>query len=75
MPIKTYTEQLESVQAAIESIESGNQSYRLETGIGTGRTVTRGDLQTLYSQEKRLRGLVAREARGGGARVRYGTPQ
>ncbi len=73
MAVKTYAEQLEAVQNAIAAIEGGNQSYRLETGIGSGRAVTRGDLATLYKREQWLRGQADREARGGGVRVRYGT--
>ncbi len=67
---KSYAQQLDEVQAAIEAIESGAQSVTVE-GI---RSLTRGDLATLYKREERLRGLVLREARGGGIRVRYGVP-
>jgi hypothetical protein len=69
MAIKTYTEQLESVQAAIDKIESGGQAY----SIG-GRSLTRADLPTLYAREKQLRALVDRENRGGGIRTRGVTP-
>lgn len=65
---KTYAEQLDEVQAAIEAIEVRGQSY----SIG-GRSLTRADLKTLYAREERLRALVDRAARGG-MRVRYGTP-
>lgn len=58
---KTYSEQLDEVQAAIEAIEGGAQSY---TGP-TGRQVTRADLKTLYEREGRLRGKVVSENRGG----------
>ena len=68
MAIKTYTEQLESVQAAIEKIESSGQAY----SIG-GRTLTRADLPTLYEREKRLIALVNKESRGG-IRTRGVTP-
>ena len=68
MAIKTYTEQLESVQAAIEAIETGAQSYSAE-----GQSVTRADLNALYAREARLQKLVARESRGG-IRVRGATP-
>jgi hypothetical protein len=66
----TYAQQLESVQTAIAQIELGAQSYTLE-GV---RTVTRADLGMLYKREERLRVMAAREARGGGIRVRYGVP-
>jgi hypothetical protein len=66
MAIKTYTEQLESVQAAIAVIEGGAQSYT----IGN-RTFYRGDLGVLYKREERLQPLAARETGGNaGARVR-----
>ncbi len=67
---KSYAQQLEEVQAAIEAIESGAQSLTVE-GI---RSLTRADLATLYKREERLQGLALREARGGGIRVRYGVP-
>lgn len=73
MAVKTYTEQLESVQAAIEAIEGGAQAYTIQTAAGA-RTVTRATIFRLYEREKELRRLVARESKGGGARVRYGTP-
>lgn len=68
MAITSYTTQLESVQAAIAAIEGGSQSYSIQ-----GRTLTRGDLQALYSREEDLRRKVDRETRGG-IRVRYATP-
>jgi hypothetical protein len=64
MTIKSYTEQLESVQAAIEAVEAG-QEYT----IGN-RTWRGADLKTLYDREQRLMPLVARENNGGGIRVR-----
>ena len=66
---KTYSEQLDEVQAAITKIESGAQSYQ---GV-SGRGVTRADLQTLYAREERLLLRVQREA-SGGIRVRGVTP-
>jgi len=68
----TYSEQLTSVQAAIERIEEGGQSYTISTATGS-RTVTRADLETLYTREKELRRLVDRETRGG-IRSRGATP-
>lgn len=61
---KTYTEQLDNVQAAIEAIESGSQSYTIQT-VGGSRTVTFADLNTLYAREKRLLVQVKRESNGG----------
>jgi len=68
MAIKTYQEQLETVQATIEEIETRGQSTDVN-----GRTLTRGNLATLYDREKYLRRMVGREARGG-VRVRRGVP-
>lgn len=63
----TYAEQLASVQAAIATIESGAQEVQFE-----GRRVVRADLATLYAREERLRGLAAREGRGGGVAISRG---
>lgn len=65
----TYQQQLESVQAAIAAIEGGAQSYSI-----AGRSLSRADLSALYEREKYLIGQAARELRGGGIRVRLGTP-
>jgi len=65
---KTYADQLTQVEAAIEAIEQRGQSYTI-----SGRSLSRGDLKTLYAERKRLTTLAAREARGG-VRVRYGVP-
>lgn len=60
MAIKTYTEQLEEVQAAISKILSGGQSYSV-----MGRSMTYADLPTLYAAEDRLRRKIAEESNGG----------
>ncbi len=65
---KTYAERLDQVQAAIMAIESGAQSYM----IG-GRSLTRGSLSELYKQERYLERMAAREANGGGVRLRGAT--
>lgn len=65
----TYEEQLVSVQTAIAAIESGAQSYSI-----AGRSLSRADLRTLYERERWLRAQVDRASRGGGIRVRLGTP-
>jgi hypothetical protein len=70
MAIKSYAQQLEEVQTAIAKIESKSQSHT----VGE-RTLNRADLATLYQREQWLRGMAAREARGGGLRSRYGVPQ
>ena len=64
----TYAEQLANVQAAIEAIETGAQSYSIN-----GRSFQRADLETLYKREQRLMRMVRRESRGGIV-VRGGTP-
>ena len=69
MATKTYQEQLENVQAAIEKIEDSGQAYSI-----SGRSMSRADLPTLYERERWLRKKAAREARGGGIRIRGGTP-
>ena len=61
MAIKTYTQQLEEVQAAITAILTGAQSYNHD-----GRTLTRADLSTLEEREKRLRPLAERESKSSG---------
>ena len=66
MAIKTYTEQLESVQAAIEAIEGGAQSHSIN-----GRAMTKADLGVLYAREERLVPLAKRESSvGRGSRMR-----
>ena len=60
MTLYSYTEQLESVQEAIATIETRGQ-----TADVNGRRLGRADLQTLYAREKRLLRLVALEKKGG----------
>ena len=70
MAIKTYTEQLEAVQAAIAAIEGGAQAYAIN-----GRSVTRADLGTLYARESALMAKAVREQSGRtGIRVRNAVP-
>lgn len=59
MAIKTYTEQLEEVQAAITAILGGAQSYT----IGE-RTFHRARLDTLLRMQERLMPLAVRETAG-----------
>lgn len=61
MAIKTYTQQLEEVQAAISAILSGAQSYNMD-----GRSLSRADLDTLARYEARLRPLAERESKSSG---------
>jgi hypothetical protein len=68
MAVKSYTEQLEEVQAAISAIETNGQQYQIAGG-STSRMLTRADLGKLYKREEYLRMKVSRESRGG-ARVR-----
>lgn len=70
MAVESYATQLERVQTAIKKIEEGGQSYSVE-----GNAFTRADLPTLYKRETELRGMVEREARGGGMRIRQGVPR
>ena len=55
----TLAEQLASVQAAIEAIETGAQSVTNE-----GQTTNRPDLRTLYAREKDLRLRIDQGDRG-----------
>lgn len=66
MALKTTTEQLEEVQAAITAILTGGQAY----GIA-GRSLTRASLPDLYKREKELKVELAREENGGFV-VQYG---
>lgn len=63
-----YAAQLVSINLAIAAIEGGAQSYSI-----AGRSLSRGDLSTLYAERKRLEALVDRTDRGG-VRVRLVTP-
>lgn len=64
----SYSDQLDSVQAAIAAIEGGSQSISWN-----GRSRTSADLSTLYEREQWLRRMVDRSSRGG-IRVRGATP-
>lgn len=63
MAVKTYTEQLEEVQAAITAILTGAQSISVSGQTG-GRGTTYADLAALQEREKWLRDQVAAETRG-----------
>lgn len=56
----TLNEQINSVQTAIATIESGAQAYSLQ-----GRQLTRADLGVLYTREKELLDRKRRQERGG----------
>jgi hypothetical protein len=60
MPIKTYLEQLEEVQAAITAVMSG-QEYEI-----ADRRLKRPDLEWLQKREQYLRPLAIREQSGRG---------
>jgi hypothetical protein len=66
--MSTTRKQLQQVQAAIKVIEDGGQSYTMDDTV-----VGRGDLATLYAQERTLQTRLNRETRGG-MRVRFGLP-
>lgn len=72
MPVKTYAEELEEVQAAITKVMSG-QSYSITTPTGS-RSVTRADLASLEAREKWLRRMVDNEENDGSMQVIGGTP-
>lgn len=69
MAVKTYTEQLADVQAAIMAVESGSQAY----SVG-GQSLSRANLRDLYEREKYLRAMVARED-AGGIGIKYAVPE
>lgn len=64
----TLEDKLTRVQTAIAAIETGGQSVSYE-----GRTVTKGDLKTLYERESYLEKKIERKTRGG-IRMRGGVP-
>lgn len=68
MAIKTYTEQLADVQAAISAAE-GSQAY----SIG-GQSLSRPNISELYRQERYLRAMVAREG-ASGIEIKYAVPE
>ena len=74
MAVKTYTEQLESVQNAIAQIEAHGQSYQIMDG-GSQRMLTRANLKDLYARETWLRKMADKESGGGGIRYSVGVPR
>ena len=56
----TLAEQLTSVQAAIEAVEGGAQSYT----DADGRNITYPALDILYKREERLQRRIDRESQG-----------
>lgn len=65
----TYAEKLALVEAAIEAVLTGGQDVTYD-----GKRVTMADLGQLKALESHYEAKAAREARGGGMRVRYGVP-
>jgi hypothetical protein len=61
---RTLAAQLDSVQAAITTIEDGAQSISIND-----RTWTKADLKTLYDREKRLQNQIARQEAAHGRTV------
>ena len=66
MAIQTVEQQLEAVQTAIDVILVQAQSATAPDG----QSQVKGDLATLYRQQKALMIQYNRQQRGGGARVR-----
>lgn len=56
--------------AARDAILVRGQSYTID-----GRSLSRGDLETINAEIIRLRRLKDRAEAGGGVRIRYGTAQ
>lgn len=70
MAIKTYTAQLEEVQAAITAVLTGAQTVEV-----SGRKYVKGDLQVLFDMQKQLMPLALKEQSGRtGPRVRFVEP-
>lgn len=67
--MKTYREQLAEIEAAIAAVLDRGQEYRIKD-----RWLTRADARWLFEERARLTPLAAREARGGGIRVRRAVP-
>ena len=61
MAVRTLAAQLESVQTAIESLESGVQSIT----SADGRSLTYADLKSLYDREASLLRRIDKEDNGG----------
>jgi len=65
----SYAGRLALVRAAIEAVLAGGQDVTFD-----GKRVTEADLSQLDKLEQRYEKKAAREARGGGMRMRYGRP-
>ncbi len=61
--IDRLKKQLSSVRQAIEDIESGSQSFEIESN-GARRKATRGELSLLYKREGELSMKIKRLTRG-----------
>ncbi|SMF80753.1 hypothetical protein [Pseudobacteriovorax antillogorgiicola] len=68
--MKSYREQLEAVEKAIEAAEK-NQEFEIEVG-GNRRRHKKANLADLYKRETFLRRMVARE---GGRDIILGVPE
>lgn len=64
-----YQAKLDALNTAIATVETGGQDVGYE-----GRRIVMADLAALYRERARLEPLAAREAAGGGIRVRLATP-
>jgi hypothetical protein len=62
--LKTLEEQLESVQKAIENVESHGQQAEIEVN-GNRRDITRASVRDLYRRELQLRMAIKRRDGGG----------
>jgi len=61
MAVRTLAKQLESVQTAIEALESGAQSIT----SADGRSLTYADIGKLYEREKSLLRRIDKDSSGG----------
>ncbi len=62
--LQTLEQQLESVQKAIENVESQGQEAQIEVN-GNKRDITRANVQELYRREAQLKMAIKRRNGGG----------
>lgn len=69
-----YQDRLTAVRARIEVLRDRKASYSISDPSGVSRSATEIQLRELLDEEKYLIPLAAREAGGGGIKMRFATP-
>ncbi len=69
--MQTLEQQLESVQKAIENVESHGQEAEIEVN-GNRRDITRANVRELYRREAQLKMAIKRRDGGGSWRMDAG---